>query len=49
MLNVGDSRAYWFEQGRKYVTTDHTLAQLEVKAGHYDEGTGKERSKEGIS
>ena len=34
VLNVGDSRAYWFEQGRKYVTTDHTLAQLEVKAGH---------------
>lgn len=34
VLNVGDSRAYWFEHGRKYVTTDHTLAQLEVKAGH---------------
>ncbi len=34
VLNVGDSRAYWFEKGRKYVTTDHTLAQLEVKAGH---------------
>lgn len=34
VLNVGDSRAYWFDQGKKYVTTDHTLAQLEVKAGH---------------
>lgn len=34
VLNVGDSRAYWFDQDRKFVTTDHTLVQLEVKAGN---------------
>lgn len=34
VLNVGDSRTYWFDHRRKYVTTDHTLVQLEVKAGH---------------
>jgi protein phosphatase len=34
VLNVGDSRAYWFHQNHKFVTTDHTLVQLEVKAGH---------------
>lgn len=34
VLNVGDSRAYWFDHKRKFVTTDHTLVQLEVKAGN---------------
>lgn len=34
VLNVGDSRTYWFCDQKKYVTTDHTLVQLEVKAGH---------------
>ena len=34
VLNIGDSRAYWFDRRRKYVTTDQTLVQLEVKAGH---------------
>lgn len=34
VLNVGDSRTYWFDRKKKYVTTDHTLVQLEVKAGH---------------
>ena len=34
VLNIGDSRAYWFDRKRKYVTTDQTLVQLEVKAGH---------------
>lgn len=34
VLNVGDSRTYWFDRQRKFVTTDHTLVQLEVKAGH---------------
>lgn len=34
VLNVGDSRTYWFDHQRKFVTTDHTLVQLEVKAGH---------------
>ena len=28
VLNVGDSRTYWFERNRKFVTTDHTLVQL---------------------
>ena len=26
VLNVGDSRTYWFDRDRKFVTTDHTLA-----------------------
>ena len=24
VLNVGDSRTYWFDRDRKFVTTDHT-------------------------
>ena len=34
VLNVGDSRTYWFDRDRKFVTTDHTLAELELRAGH---------------
>ena len=34
VLNVGDSRTYWFDRNRKFVTTDHTLAELELRAGH---------------
>lgn len=32
VLNVGDSRTYWFDRDRKFVTTDHTLAELELRA-----------------
>ena len=34
VLNVGDSRTYWFDRNRKFVTTDHTLVELELRAGH---------------
>ena len=34
VLNVGDSRTYWFDKNRKFVTTDHTLVELELRAGH---------------
>ena len=34
VLNVGDSRTYWFDRDRKFVTTDHTLVELELRAGH---------------
>lgn len=44
VLNVGDSRTYWFDRNRKFVTTDHTLVELELRAGHFDERTGKKRS-----
>ena len=30
VLNVGDSRTYWFDRDRKFVTTDHTLADIRI-------------------
>lgn len=33
VLNIGDSRAYWFDREQKYVTRDHTLVQEEVSRG----------------
>ena len=44
VLNVGDSRTYWFDRDRKFVTTDHTLAELELRAGHLT----KEQAKKDI-
>ena len=48
VLNVGDSRTYWFDRDRKFVTTDHTLAELELRAGHLTKEQGKKRSREDI-
>ena len=44
VLNVGDSRTYWFDRDRKFVTTDHTLAELELRAGHLTKEQAKKRS-----
>ena len=43
VLNVGDSRTYWFDRDRKFVTTDHTLAELELRAGHLTKEQAKKR------
>ncbi|MGI6499423.1 MAG: PP2C family protein-serine/threonine phosphatase [Anaerostipes sp.] len=34
VLNIGDTRAYWFENQRMFVTKDHTLVEEEVRLGH---------------
>lgn len=45
VLNVGDSRTYWFDRDRKFVTTDHTLAELELRAGHLTKNRQKRSEK----